>query len=490
MSLFGRVNTPASTGTGTTPSLFGNTNTAPPSTSGLFGASPATSAPASTGGLFGTTAPAAASSAPATGGLFGIAASTAPTQTGGLFGGTSTTPTTSLAGGGPFGANPAATAGATGAAPATGGLFGAAPASNTATTGGLFGGAAAGTTAASSTPAANTTGGLFGGAAPATTQPSGGLFGGSVASKPAGLFGSTTTGMAPTQQQPYYTGAVSYGDNRYMSYEMTNHSLFTGAGATGNTANQSTTAVPAAKVDLSRLSSTTRFLDCQESIQLELEALEKHILSQIEIANELNARFPTHRELVESVPNDFEVLSHKLATTKSFLSADQAALENARALHQQDSDAASLSIRTLDLFRMPHAQRSQYLQRTGTFSASTAGAGVLPMQRENEITSNKPMIDYFNKHADQMEHKLRVFLDSVQEVEMSLKSVEAQAAQAIVDGVGGEAGMVNGAAKSREDARRLNRALREFNDALRDISGRIVEVKDGLRELRSRGARK
>lgn len=101
------------------------------------------------------------------------------------------------------------------------------------------------------------------------------------------------------------------------------------------------------------------------------------------------------------------------------------------------------------------------------------------------------MIAYFNAHAGNMEKALRLFLESVGEVEASLRSVELSAAVGGSGvGVSGEdLTAVTGGVGGRQDARRLNRTLREFNDALRDVSGRIVDVKDGLRELRAGGRR-
>lgn len=150
-----------------------------------------------------------------------------------------------------------------------------------------------------------------------------------------------------------------------------------------------------------------------------------------------------------------------------------------RAQHEADNNASQLSIRTLDLFRLPHAQRSQYIQRASSYSAP---------QRENEITGNKPMVAYFNKQADDMEHKMRMITRIIGQVEASLGSVESQALQGTMGiGVDGrDITAVTGGVSGRQDARRLHSTLEGFNDALMGVSGRIVDAQELLEALKGR----
>ncbi|CAZ82351.1 unnamed protein product [Tuber melanosporum] len=461
MSLFGRINTPTSG----TPSLFGGQQQQQPQTP-LFGSTTTTSG-SSGGPLGGASQPAA----PAPGGLFGGGQAQAQTPaigTGCGISGGAATPATSGGGGGGGGGlfggalTPAATP-----APASGGLFGTpsttTPTTGVAPTGGLFGGATqaatsaqpagglfgAGTAASASAPA--TGGGLFGGGTsqpppkPLFTGPSAattsgtGAFGSTATPRPGGLFGGTTPSTTQPQQQ----------------------------------SQQQQNTVPAATIDASKLIPTTRFGDCHAEVQRILEGIEQEIQEQIRIATELTAHFPGHRATIDSIPSDTAVLTHKLATTKSFLAADDAALSTARQHHNEDDAAATLSIRNVDLFRVLPAQRSQYIAQQHN----------QPM-RENDITSNKPMINYFDTQIAKMDQKLDLFLESVQEVELSLRSVEEQATMGSIGGENLTA--LTGGVGGRQDARRLNRTLREFNDALKDVSGRIVDSKDGIRALRSR----
>lgn len=170
----------------------------------LFGAS--TTTPGAGGGLFGSTnanqnnATATATSAPASGGLFGgILGQNKPAGSGGLFGGaSSTTPAGQSSSGGLFGNASSSTPSAQ---PASGGLFGAANPSNTQSsttnTGGLFG--AANTNNPSNT-ATNTGsgGGLFGGLNTQNKPATSGLFGAATPQPQTnttggGLFGNPTT---------------------------------------------------------------------------------------------------------------------------------------------------------------------------------------------------------------------------------------------------------------------------------------------------------
>jgi nucleoporin p58/p45 len=448
-------------------SLFGSTTPAAAPSTGLFGnPTAATTAPASS--FFGG-ATAAPTTTPTTGmfggGMFGggaPATTTAPANS--IFGGGTTAPATTTTG--MFGSTPTTTA------PAAGGLgmFGSTPATTAPATGGLslFGTAAPATTTANpfGTPATTTapaSTGMFGQPAATTAPASTGLFGqpaATTAPASTGLFGQPAATTAPASGGLFGSAAPAT----------------TGAFGTTQPSTGAAGAVAGAAIDPSKLTPTTRFGDCNQILQQSLEGIEAMIQAEMSMSAQLAAKFPTHREAVESIPLDASVLSNRLATTKSFQLTDQSAYDQVRSAHEADDHAASLSIRTLDLFRLPHAQRSQYIQRTTNFNVP---------QRENDVTGNKPMITYFNKQADEMEKKMEMIRNVVRQVEESLVSVESQAIQgargAHVNG--GDITNVTGGVAGRQDARRLNSALREFNDALKTVSARIVDAQESLEEL-------
>lgn len=220
--------------------LFGNTqpqaNTG--STFGGFGAG-ATNNNTTGGGLFGASntqtqnKPAfggfGASNTATTGtGGFGQANSTPQQQSGGLFGNSTANSGSSLFGGQQ-------------AKPATGGLFGGAATGATNTGGGLFGNTNNTNNAQQSTgfgqSTNNTGGGLFGANNNTNTNTGGGLFGNNQA-KPAtgGLFGASTTGTNTggglfgnnTQQQNTNTGGSLFGNNNNTQQQNAGGSLFGG----------------------------------------------------------------------------------------------------------------------------------------------------------------------------------------------------------------------------------------------------------------------
>ncbi|RPB21533.1 hypothetical protein L211DRAFT_840718 [Terfezia boudieri ATCC MYA-4762] len=483
-------------GTPNTSSLFSTPTTSTQPSSGIFGTAPTGPAAGTGSGFFGGTTPAAATttSVPSTGGIFGAApaATSAPT-TGGIFGGS----------------NPAA--GTTPSAPGSG-LFGSipAPATSTAPSSGLFG-----QTPASTAPSS----GLFG-STPAPTAPSSGLFGSTPApstttSTPGlsflGGLGSTSAGTQHTTQQKGLFNSTA-----------PTLSLFAPTTTITNTNNQQSNqqALPGGvKVDAYNVAPYHKFHELSDPIRIEIEAAEKYIVSEIQKSESLSAFFPEHRDMVTSVRSDAELMERKLITTNSFLQSDAAALETLVKHQKEDDQHASLSVRTLDLLRLPHATRLiQQQQQASAVAAASGGMpgagapapgstgqpgfaaevfGPLPTMsststNESDITSNVAMINYFNRVGSEMEARLQQFSESVGEVEASLRSVEVQAARKLAQrgvmhevGGNGAQGIDVDQGGRQDDVRRLNRALKEFYEALSDTAVRVVDSKEGLREVKA-----
>ncbi|KAF8417975.1 hypothetical protein EV426DRAFT_720925 [Tirmania nivea] len=494
--------------------------------------------------IFGTPTPQQPGSGTTSGGgFFNLGGAGGTPNTSSLFSTptTSTQPSRSIFSLAPIG--PAAGSTTTGS-----GAFGAStPAATTTSSTGIFGPAPAATSAPATgsifsrtTPAAGITtyapGSLLGSAlAPATsTAPSLGV----LRSTPAPSTTTGTTGLslfsnlgptpASTQQiqqkpSPFSTTSGTTSTAPTLSLFGPSTTTANATTITNQQSNQQSSqqAPPGGvKIDTYNLAPYHKFHELSDPIRTEIEAAEKYILSEIQKSESLSALFPEHREMVTSVRSDAELMERKLMTTNSFLQSDAAALETLVKHQKEDDQHASLSVRTLDLLRLPHASRliQQQQQQASAVTAATGGVpgpgapapgttgqpgsvaeafGPLPTlsstsTNESDITSNVAMINYFNRVGSEMEARLQQFSESVGEVEASLRSVEVQAARKLAQrGVEHEVGE-NGAESMdvdqggrQDDVRKLNRALKEFYEALSDTAVRVVDAKEGLREVKA-----
>ncbi|KAI5892883.1 uncharacterized protein SCHCODRAFT_02627385 [Schizophyllum commune H4-8] len=296
-----------------TPSLFGNTNTAQNNqqkpAGGLFGGSSTFGQPQQQqgntgGGLFGNTNSNASTTNTGTGGggLFGNTGGNQqqgsslfgqsnqqqqqPATGGGLFGSTMNTNTGT--GGGLFGS----TSNNTNTGTSGGGLFGNTSntnTSNTGTGGGLFG----------STTNTNTGGGgLFGSTSNTNTNTGGGLFGSSNANTNnsntggGGLFGSTNTntntggglfGNTQNQQQNQGGGGLFGSTNN-------SNSLFGAKPSTGAQQPLGMSSLGSQQQGAPPFTKSTRFNDLPDNLKRVFEQIDSHIQSQVQISKDLQQR--------------------------------------------------------------------------------------------------------------------------------------------------------------------------------------------------------
>ncbi|KAL1703604.1 hypothetical protein EV121DRAFT_260723 [Schizophyllum commune] len=306
---FGSILKPASS----TPSLFGNTNTAQNNqqkpAGGLFGGSSTFGQPQQQqgntgGGLFGNTNTntSTANTGTGGGGLFGNTGGNQqqgsslfgqsnqqqqqPATGGGLFG--STTNTNTGTGGGLFGSTNNANTGTGG-----GGLFGNTSntnTSNTGTGGGLFG----------STSNTNTGGGgLFGSTTNTNTNTGGGLFGSNNAHTSntntggGGLFGSTNTntntggglfGNTQQNQQQNQSGGGLFGSTN------NSNSLFGAKPSTGAQQPCVMSSLGSQQQGAPPFTKSTRFNDLPDNLKRVFEQIDSHIQSQVQISKDLQQR--------------------------------------------------------------------------------------------------------------------------------------------------------------------------------------------------------
>ncbi|TVY68758.1 Nucleoporin [Lachnellula suecica] len=465
----GSKRTDTSSGSSTTPApapaagMFGSTAGSKP-TSGLFGSSTTGTSAPQTGGLFGTST----TTQPQTGGLFGT---TSQPQTGGLFGATSQQPQT----GGLFGSS------TTSSQPAAGGLFGTAPATaQPAQTGGLFGsttttaqpqtGGLFGSTTTSSQPAA---GGLFGSS---TAQPaqSGGLFGGlnnQNQNKPAtSLFG----GMQNQQQsQPQQSSMFSSLGQTQTQPQAQPSGLFGGGLSLGQNNNQNQQSVPGVRIDLTNLRGTTRYNDLHEDLQKEISRMDDIIQGQIKLKNDCEAIMPSHDRQLAQIPNDVAFCNRKLVGVESAAVSDVKAISLVRDFIKTDAEHAKMSFRAIDNLKLP----PQY-HNTGMWSKQDGQS-----QGDGEDGA-EDLVGLFSNTADELAATLTKYQNNITEIEQHLRGVEASSAQQINAFVAKR----SGGSSTREDpVAELAAALREFEQSILGVAGKVGSAREGVQTLQLGG---
>nr|XP_036579456.1 nucleoporin NUP49/NSP49 [Colletotrichum truncatum]KAF6787003.1 nucleoporin NUP49/NSP49 [Colletotrichum truncatum] len=396
MSLFGRSASATggglsiNTGAANAGSCSAGPSSTPAAGGGLFGNSTATAQPATSGGLFGGTQASSGGlfgkkpSTPATGGLFGSAATASQPQqqqqqSGGLFGQQNTTAQTGTSGGlfGSAAQQPAQQQNQQ----QSGGLFGAAQ--QKPATGGLFGQSTA-------QPQQQSTGGLFGGG---NTQPqqnqqqSGGLFGQSQAqnqAKPGGLFAST-------QQQ--------------------NNT------APGLTMGQSTTqqTVPGVRVDISNVKGTTRFNDLEQSLQTEMENCDLMIQRFMSHASEIKGFMAAHGGDLEQLTNDVNWLQRKYEGVKTTLDEDIVTLAHLKDLVKSDADIAKMAFAGADQLKLPAHYHQTWLTRGGS-------GGNAPNSSQDRNLED--VLTLFSNEADRLKELHQFQVQKIKEMEQHMPGVE------------------------------------------------------------------
>ncbi|KAI9679387.1 MAG: hypothetical protein M1817_005409 [Caeruleum heppii] len=487
--------------TGSANSLFGANKANPNQTpSGLFGSQPTNSqAQQSTGGLFGSSNNMAANSQSQSlgGGLFGAQAQTTGQTTGGLFGASSqqaqpqqsgglfgSLNTSSLPqqGGGLFGSTSQQTQ--------PGGLFGAtSQQSQPQQSGGLFGGLGQGQGQQQS-------GGLFG-ATNQSSQPQqgGGLFGGAMSqnqqSQPqqsGGLFGNLGQGQN-TQPQPQQTGGLfgssttqnklnTFGSQSTQQQPQNQQRSF--GTSLGQNASQPNT-VPGVRIDLSQCRPTTRFTDLHEDIQAQIKRYDDMILTQMDRYKQCASFMPQHSETLKFLPNDVDYISQRLRTVNEALENDAQAIAKLRDTVKRDEGDATLSFQAIDNLRLPlqyhHAGHYHASQSKPNSSVDRLLTGA-----SDEPGSAKDLIGFFSSHVDAMERGLSNFSSSVAQIEGHLRGVEAHTAQQIQTLMMTRG--TNGADKTADDqVRELAAVLRDFENAILGVAGKVGGAREGVQEL-------
>lgn len=434
-------------------SLFGSsTNVSQGQQSaGLFGTSINTSQPQQSGNMFGQST----SQPQQTGGLFGQPATSQPQQSGGLFGNLQKP-----------------------AQQQTGGLFGnSTTQSQPQQSSSLFGGALGQPNQNQS----QQSGGLFGNLGQQQKPATPSLFG-STATQPKpspSLFGSSLQQPQQPQQQPQQQQPSLFGS---MAQQNPQPNPFGGSLTLGQSTSQpqafsgSTSTVPGVKIDVSNIRGTTRFSDLHESLQSQIEDIDKFIQQQINFCTQCSGMLPKHSASVTSIPPDVEFLEGRVATVELAIDNDITTVGRLKDICRKDADDASLSFRAIENLKLP--QQFHYAGMTGlgsTPSAPPRSSAIL--SGANDDSSGKPvdLVGYFSKRADGLGDTLDEYGRQIREIEAHLRTVEAGAMQRTEELMMARGG---DAVSGRDQQRELVGALKAIEGAILQVAGKVGSVRE------------
>jgi nucleoporin p58/p45 len=235
-------------------------------------------------------------------------------------------------------------------------------------------------------------------------------------------------------------------------------------GQSGNQQNQNT--VPGVRIDISQLRPTTRFNDLHEDLQKQIENLDKFILAQEQQAHDCNAIMPSHAEQLSFVPENVDFLSRKLIGVETSLEGDAQDVALVRKLVHVDTENAKLSFRATDNLKLPR----QFHQ--GIWNAPKPP----PSSSSGDSTTTDPardLVSFFSETADEMKSTLAKYKGRIGEIELHLRTVEANIMQAQV------ARGVN----PTDSIQELAAVFRDFEMGILGVAGEVGGVRESFQRL-------
>ena len=503
-----------------------NQSLQPPPAGGLFGSSTQTSQPAQGGTLFGAST--AQNMQP--GGSFGNANQNASGNSG--FGagktlfGASTAQNTQPSGS--FG-NASQNASGTSGFGAGKTLFGASTAQNT-QPGGSFGNAnqnasgtsgfGAGKTLFGASTAQNTQpGGSFGNANQNTSGTSGfgagtnNLFAGNASTNTGGLglFGNSTSNNQQQAQQQNNQQQAQQQNNQQQAQQQ-NNSLFglsvsqptyqpnasllgasqyrapqlapfagklsMGQANVNQTTNLNRQATQGAvKINYDTLRLSTRFADCVEGLQNELEAMDKMIALQERFCRQIESFIPKHGENVPSLVPDVEMVREKAEDMEAALGADARGVQTQRQTLEADAKDFQRVQRVVDMLQHPEQYRFSGLNY-GPHSGGTDAPG-----KEMDLVNL-----YFVPVAESQKQRLAAYAGNLVEIEQHLGVIEASAVGQAQQLAAKRVGVDGGPSTRDSTVTDLVNTLRGFEQRILAAAGSVGQCREGVNALVLPGA--
>lgn len=252
----------------------------------------------------------------------------------------------------------------------------------------------------------------------------------------------------------------------------------------GQSTNQSQQVVPGVRIDLSNLKSTTRFNDLEETIQKEIQKIDKGIQAVINQCNDVEAFMPAHGEQLAAIPNDVRFVTRKYDGAADTLSEDAQAVKAVRELVHVDAEQAKLSFKAVDNLKLPAQYHTAGLWRQQQ-DAVAAAAGDAGGAGAGSGDSNADLIAFFSQTADEMDEQLQKFQRNLSEIESHMNAVGGnlvdqlqRAATARNNGTNG-----TGPGGQEDQVAELAEVLRGFESTILGVASSVGSAREGVTSL-------
>ena len=237
--------------------------------------------------------------------------------------------------------------------------------------------------------------------------------------------------------------------------------------------------VPGVRINLDQLRPTTRFNDLHEDVQKEIETIDKFILQQMGFKDQNQSVMPKIESTSLYIPNDVGFVSQKMDAVNQALENDAQSIEYAKKLVRKDTTNARLSFRVVDNLKLPQQYHHSGLWNVPSISQS---AGTRLPGEEGEEGEGEDLVSYFSTQADAMSQTLATYKKNVADIETHLTSLEQGTMQQMQQ-LMFTRGRDGGVRTAEDQVRELAGVLREFENGILGVAGKVGGAREKAQEL-------
>lgn len=231
--------------------------------------------------------------------------------------------------------------------------------------------------------------------------------------------------------------------------------------------------VPGIRIDPSNIRGTTRFNDLHDDLQSQITSFDKIIQAQIQLKADCEAIMPSHDSQLRCIPSDVDFIRRKMIGVENALESDAESISQVREVLKSDAENAKLSFKAIDNLKLP----SQY-HNTGLWP-TTSGTS-----QDSSTEGAQDIVGFYSRTADDLSGTYTRYTRNITEIEQHLRGVEVSSVQQINNLIARR----NGGQMGQEDpAQELAEALREFEQSLLLVAGKVGGVREGVQTLQLAG---